>query len=412
MAHCKNTRDSSIEVPGDSRSTKVCEKENKKGLWRHEEKMSIDSEPCEKNAQKKRSIFDFDAPKIKDFTGEKYQKQKKQIEKILIETDGGTRELPRAQKKAAGSESRSRATFFSTIYDKISPENIQRSSPFLQADNTTMGDDWFKRQEEKYKKGELSLEYELGHASGLEQEIGLLGAGRKGSAMFGEVDLFPSTSGNEDTEHHAHRSPSETLDGLGPEGMFLDKLRFMDTPHKRAPSIDYMEGIEGRWKQMCDSPELDLTPIKPCHVLREELGASPCIFRTNTGPKDRDKDKDSGAAPPEDEPKDDSSPSWASALFAQDTNSMYDHTIESPEMYEFHMFREDADADEHTEVLLATEPGQEDREAQEREAFLMKRLESHNREVQKKYRGEAFTFSGGPNFRAEGHEFPQKHWHE
>ncbi|KAH9387160.1 uncharacterized protein NEMAJ01_2056 [Nematocida major] len=106
-------------------------------------------------------LFEFDAPRIKDFTKKEYQHQKVRIEKLLKEhgNPGVPQDPSKAQleKKIKVPAPAPRKTFFSEMFrgsaQKAAPEPFARPSPeseFFEGaeiSNQSVDDGWFQKKE-------------------------------------------------------------------------------------------------------------------------------------------------------------------------------------------------------------------------------------------------------------------------
>lgn len=114
------------------------------------------------NTDSENDLFEFDAPRIKDFTKKEYQSQKKRIEKLL-ETHGNPgvpqdRSKTPKEKKIKIEKPAPRKTFFSELFKETKQKEVhqvekdpkEREDPFEQS----VDDGWFKQKEKETEEFE------------------------------------------------------------------------------------------------------------------------------------------------------------------------------------------------------------------------------------------------------------------
>lgn len=124
-------------------------------------------------------LFDFDAPRIKDFSGRAYQKKRREIEKLLQEhrNPGSPRDPSKEKKKTLPpriEKAAPRRTFFSEYFpgqgkkregkDRLDAGRPEHPVPTTDPRNLSVDDFWFEQQEQKKKACSASFsEEELRH---------------------------------------------------------------------------------------------------------------------------------------------------------------------------------------------------------------------------------------------------------
>lgn len=220
-------------------------------------------EPERGKGARKRDEFEFDAPKMKDFTKEAYQKQRKAIEEILLETDGGQRDPPQKKRPLRQAAVSPRSTFFSALYQKTlssarPPDPRGRGAGAEAGGDDSVDDGWFREREaEMSERDDPGLQDSQTADADVEKNPGL----------FMEPDLFPSTG----SDYLDDESPEATPRS---DAMILDKLRFIDTPPIKQGGKRAVAGRGGA--------AVDLTPIKK-RGEESDIADSPHIYKVDKG---------------------------------------------------------------------------------------------------------------------------------
>ncbi|KAI5187477.1 hypothetical protein NEHOM01_2207 [Nematocida homosporus] len=122
-------------------------------------------------------LFDFDAPKIKDFSKARYQKQKRMIEKVLKEHGKPGQALgpsmTKRDKLIKIEPAAPRVTCFSEVFKSKTKSEITVSKPLSLCDlsaNQSVDDRWFERREKEIESGK-DIEKEMGRALNQPMEV-------------------------------------------------------------------------------------------------------------------------------------------------------------------------------------------------------------------------------------------------